>query len=76
MTSLEEAVARGDTDRPMTIMETLINTEGLTKSDVATMVLDLLFAGIDTVRIDYSIGSKYGSARLLEHTKIHNVKFM
>ena len=37
------------TDRPPTIMETYFKTEGLSKSDIATMVLDMLFAGVDTV---------------------------
>ncbi|RXG61017.1 putative cytochrome P450 49a1 [Armadillidium vulgare] len=32
----------------MTLMETLLNTEGLTRKDVVTMILDMLFGGIDT----------------------------
>ncbi|KAF2351403.1 Cytochrome P450 [Trinorchestia longiramus] len=45
---LEEAKAQGDPDRKLTIMETFLNTEGLSRSDVATIILDMLFAGIDT----------------------------
>lgn len=30
-------------------MESLLTTEGLTKKDVVTLILDMLFAGIDTV---------------------------
>lgn len=47
--SLDEARASGDPDRTLTVMETYLNTEGLSKSDVATMILDMLFAGVDTV---------------------------
>ncbi|XP_047737788.1 probable cytochrome P450 49a1 [Hyalella azteca] len=56
---LEEAKALGDPNRQLTvvrivadlyisIMETLLNTEGLSRSDVATMIIDMLFAGVDT----------------------------
>ena len=49
MVSLREAQEKGDPNRRLTVMETFLQTEGLSKSDVATMILDLLFAGIDTV---------------------------
>ncbi|KAB7505202.1 putative cytochrome P450 [Armadillidium nasatum] len=35
-------------DAEMTLMETFLKTEGLTRKDVVTMVLDMMFAGIDT----------------------------
>ena len=41
-------------DRPPTIMEIYFKTEGLSKSDIATMVLDMFFAGVDTVATDLS----------------------
>lgn len=52
--SLEEAKAKGDPNRTLSIMETFLNTEGLSKSDVATMVLDMMMAGVDTVRTEQS----------------------
>ena len=49
----EEMATQGtgsvSTDRPPTIMETYFKTEGLSKSDISTMVMDMLFAGVDTV---------------------------
>ena len=36
-----------------TVLETFLNTEGLSRIDVATMILDMLFAGVDTVSISY-----------------------
>lgn len=38
-----------DTDHEVSLMESLLMTEGLTKKDVVTLILDMLFAGIDTV---------------------------
>ena len=51
--SLEEARKKGDASRRLTVMETFLNTEGLSKSDVATMILDMLVAGVDTVSQSY-----------------------
>lgn len=45
---LAAAKARGDPNLSLTVMETLVNTEGLSQSDVATMILDMLFAGVDS----------------------------
>ena len=49
MKSLEEAQKEGNPNRTLTVMETFLQTEGLSKADVATMILDMLFAGVDTV---------------------------
>lgn len=38
-----------DIDHEVSLMESLLMTEGLTKKDVVTLILDMLFAGIDTV---------------------------
>ena len=35
--------------RDLNLMETLLSTPGLTRSDVVTIILDMLFAGVDTV---------------------------
>ncbi|ROT76614.1 hypothetical protein C7M84_004799 [Penaeus vannamei] len=37
-----------DIDHEVSLMESLLMTEGLTKKDVVTLILDMLFAGIDT----------------------------
>ena len=42
-------------DRSPTIMEIYFKTEGLSKSDIATMVLDMFFAGVDTVATDFKL---------------------
>ena len=47
---LEAAKAAGNENTSPSVMQTFLNTEGLSKSDVTTMVLDMLFAGVDTVR--------------------------
>ncbi|XP_042881582.1 probable cytochrome P450 49a1 [Penaeus japonicus] len=39
-----------DSERELSLMENLLMTEGLSKKDVVTLILDMLFAGIDTVR--------------------------
>ncbi|KAL7643981.1 UNVERIFIED_CONTAM: hypothetical protein RMT77_005994 [Armadillidium vulgare] len=38
----------GRTDKELTLLETLLQTEGLTRKDVMTFMLDMIFAGIDT----------------------------
>ena len=48
--SLEEARRKGDPNLKLSILDTFLQTEGLSESDVATMILDMLFAGVDTVR--------------------------
>ena len=42
--------ANEDQDRELSLMETLLVTPGLTRKDVITIIMDMLFAGIDTVR--------------------------
>ncbi|XP_042881562.1 probable cytochrome P450 301a1, mitochondrial isoform X6 [Penaeus japonicus] len=37
-----------DSERELSLMENLLMTEGLSKKDVVTLILDMLFAGIDT----------------------------
>ncbi|XP_076061210.1 putative cytochrome P450 49a1 [Oratosquilla oratoria] len=37
-----------DEDEKLTLMEELLNTPGLSRKDVVTIILDMLFAGIDT----------------------------
>ncbi|XP_037784537.1 uncharacterized protein LOC119580457 [Penaeus monodon] len=37
-----------DSEHEVSLMESLLTTEGLTKKDVVTLILDMLFAGIDT----------------------------
>ncbi|XP_063586001.1 probable cytochrome P450 49a1 [Penaeus indicus] len=37
-----------DSEHEVSLMESLLMTEGLTKKDVVTLILDMLFAGIDT----------------------------
>lgn len=39
-----------ENERELSLMETLLLTEGLTRKDVLTLILDMLTAGIDTVR--------------------------
>lgn len=46
--SFKEAQKSGDASRRLSVMETFLQTEGLSKTDVTTIVLDMLFAGVDT----------------------------
>ncbi|MCL4132232.1 UNVERIFIED_CONTAM: hypothetical protein GTU68_003376 [Idotea baltica] len=39
----------GTGDHDSTLLEVLLQKEGLTRTDVVTIILDMLFAGIDTV---------------------------
>lgn len=48
----------GKEDEELTLMETLLLTPGLSRKDVVTLILDMLFAGIDTVRKKSLIGCK------------------
>jgi hypothetical protein len=48
---LEEAKALGEPDRQLTIMETFLRTAGLSRSEMATMILDLIMGGIETVGV-------------------------
>ncbi|KAG0696817.1 putative cytochrome P450 49a1 [Chionoecetes opilio] len=41
-------LALGTEDRELTLMEKLLMTPGLSRKDVTTLILDMLFAGIDT----------------------------
>ncbi|XP_018020647.1 probable cytochrome P450 49a1 [Hyalella azteca] len=45
---LQEVTSSQDPHRRLSIMETLLSTDGLNRSDVATIILDLLLAGIET----------------------------
>jgi hypothetical protein len=47
---LQKITSSQDPHRRLSIMETLLSTDGLTRSDVATIILDLLLTGIETVR--------------------------
>lgn len=47
--SLAEAKSSGDPNRSLTILEAYLNTEGLSKTDVSTMIIDLVFGGVDNV---------------------------
>merc|ERR1719259_1096358 len=47
MRKLEEKQARG-AEVEYSVLDTYLKTEGLSKSDVATMIMDMIFAGIDT----------------------------
>lgn len=40
----------GKEDEELTLMESLLLMPGLSRKDVVTLILDMLFAGIDTVR--------------------------
>lgn len=42
------AEAKNDPNRTLSMMETMLNTPGLSKSDVVTVILDMFFAGMDT----------------------------
>lgn len=41
-------LAQGHEDREATLMESLLMTPGLSRKDVITLILDMIFAGIDT----------------------------
>ena len=47
---------KAESKSELNLMETLLKTDGLTDKDVVTIILDMIFAGIDTVSL-YSIPS-------------------
>ena len=46
-------LAQGTEERDITLMEKLLMAPGLSRKDVTTLILDMLFAGIDTVRLNH-----------------------
>lgn len=44
--------AVGTEEREITLLERLLMVPGLSRKDVVTLILDMLFAGIDTVRLN------------------------